>query len=155
MGRDIGRGNHWTLAKNGVVLTGGDIFSGDAYSRASPFDFGSGSGGPSVLTNVFVLPGDIIKLQLEKTSQYGDYIGVHFKVTASLSPPLFIARTATNTVAVSWPSPSTGWQLQQNTNNVASVNWSNAPGTIQDDGTNKILIVNPPTGSRFYRLLKL
>jgi hypothetical protein len=102
-----------------------------------------------------VLPGDIIKLQLEKTSQYGDYIGVNFKITASLSPPLSIARTATNTVAVSWPSPSTGWQLQQNTNNVASVNWSNAPGTIQDDGTNKTLIVNPPTGNRFYRLLKL
>lgn len=69
-------------------------------------------------------------------------------------PSLTIRPTATNTVAVSWPSPSTGWTLQQNTNNVGSVNWSNAPGPIQDDDTNKTLIVNPPIGNRFYRLFK-
>jgi hypothetical protein len=34
------------------------------------------------------------------------------------------------------------------------VNWSNAPGTIQDDGTTKTLIVNPPAGNRFYRLFR-
>ena len=67
---------------------------------------------------------------------------------------LTIRLTATNTVAVSWPSPSTGWMLQQNTNGVVSVNWSNAAGTIHDNGTNKTLIVNPPTGSQFYRLFK-
>ena len=69
-------------------------------------------------------------------------------------PLLTIARTTTNTVAVSWPSPSTGWELQQNTNNVSSVNWSNVTSGIQDDGTTKMLIVNPPTGKRFYRLFK-
>ena len=68
------------------------------------------------------------------------------------APSLTIRLTTTNTVAVSWPSPSTGWTLQQNTNGVASVNWSNAPGTIQDDGTTKTLIIAPPTGERFYRL---
>jgi hypothetical protein len=26
--------------------------------------------------------------------------------------------------------------------------------TITDDGTNKFIIVNPPTGNRFYRLFK-
>jgi len=70
------------------------------------------------------------------------------------APLLSIARTTTNTVAVFWPSPSTGFQLQQNTNSISSVNWSNAPGTIQDNGTTKMLIVNPPTGNRFYRLFK-
>lgn len=70
------------------------------------------------------------------------------------APTLTITRTTTNTVAVSWPSPSTAWVLQQNTNNVSSVNWSNVTATIQDDGTTKTLIVNPPTGNRFYRLLK-
>ena len=69
------------------------------------------------------------------------------------APLLSIVRTTTNTVAVFWPSPSTGWTLQQNTNGIATVNWSNAPGTIQDDGTTKTLIVNPPTGNRFYRLI--
>lgn len=70
------------------------------------------------------------------------------------APLLSIARTTTNTVAVFWPSPSTDWTLQQNTNSISSVNWSNAPGTIQDNGTTKTLIVNPPTGNRYYRLFK-
>jgi hypothetical protein len=70
------------------------------------------------------------------------------------APLLSIARTTTNTVVVFWPSPSTGWTLQQNTNSISSVNWSNTPGTIQDNGTTKTLIVNPPTGNRFYRLWK-
>ena|SRR5688572_9464328 len=70
------------------------------------------------------------------------------------APLLSIARTTTNTVVVFWPSPSTGFQLQQNTNSIASVNWSNAPGSIQDNGTTKMFIVNPPAGNRFYRLFK-
>ena len=70
------------------------------------------------------------------------------------APLLSIARTTTNTVAVFWSSPSTGWTLQQNTNSVASVNWSNVVTTPTDDDTNKTVIVNPPTGNRFYRLFK-
>ena len=37
---------------------------------------------------------------------------------------------------------------------IATVNWSNAPGTILDDGTTRTLIVSPPAGNRFYRLKK-
>lgn len=70
------------------------------------------------------------------------------------SPLLTIARTATNTVAISWPSPSIGFTLQQNTNDVASLNWSNVVAVPSDNGTTKTVIINPPTGSRFYRLIK-
>lgn len=69
-------------------------------------------------------------------------------------PSLSIRFTNTSTVVISWPSPSAGWLLQQNTNGVLSVNWSNAPGPIQDDGTSKFITLNPPTGNRFYRLFK-
>jgi hypothetical protein len=68
-------------------------------------------------------------------------------LTITLNPQL-------STINVSWPSPSTAWTLQQNTNSVGSVNWSNVTATIQDDGTTKTLLVNPPTGNRFYRLHK-
>jgi hypothetical protein len=71
----------------------------------------------------------------------------------AVAPSLAIRRTAITTVVVSWPSPSTGFVLQQNTNGVSSLNWSNVTATIQDDGTNKTLIVNPNSGSRFYRLI--
>jgi len=68
------------------------------------------------------------------------------------APLLTIWRTTTNTVAVSWPSPSTGWTLQQNSTGIASVNWSNVTSGIIDDGTTKTLTVNPPADTRFYRL---
>jgi hypothetical protein len=71
-------------------------------------------------------------------------------VGASLS----IVRATTNTVAVTWPSPSTDWTLQVNTNSISSVNWSNVTSGIQDDGKTKTLIVNPPAGNRFYRLFQ-
>lgn len=69
-------------------------------------------------------------------------------------PRLTVGVTNANLVIVSWPSSWIGWTLQENTNGVASVNWSTAPGPIQDDGVTRTLIVNPPTGNRFYRLLK-
>ena len=84
----------------------------------------------------------------------GGFWGIIAAVQTPGAPLLNITRTTTNSVAVSWPSPSTGFVLQQNTNGVSSVNWSNAPGTILDDGTTRTLIVNPPTGNRFYRLKK-
>ena len=68
-------------------------------------------------------------------------------LTITLNPQL-------STINVSWPSPSTGWNLQQNTNSVSSLNWSNVTSGILDDNTTRTLIVNPPTGNRFYRLSK-
>jgi hypothetical protein len=67
-------------------------------------------------------------------------------------PSLSIRLTTTNTVAVSWPSSATAFVLQENTNGLGSVNWSNVTSTIQNNGTNRFTIVNPPTGNRFYRL---
>ncbi len=83
----------------------------------------------------------------------GGFWGTVAVVQIPGAPLLSVFRTTTNTVAVTWPSPSTGWSLQQNTNSVSSVNWSNVTTTIQDDGTIKTLIVNPPAGNRFYRLM--
>jgi hypothetical protein len=70
------------------------------------------------------------------------------------SPSLTIRRTTTNTIAVSWPSPSTGFVLQQNTNGLSSVNWSNVTVGIQNDGTTKSISVSPASGDRFFRLFK-
>jgi len=82
----------------------------------------------------------------------GGFWGIIAAVQTPGAPLLTISRTTTNTVAVTWPSPSTGWTLQQNTNNVSSLNWSNITSGILEDGTTKTFIVNPSTGNRFYRL---
>jgi hypothetical protein len=79
-----------------------------------------------------------------------------FSIPPAPAPPpsLAIQRTPTNTVVISWPSASTGFQLQQNTNGLGSANWSNVTGTIQDTGTNRFIIINPLAGNDFYRLFK-
>jgi outer membrane protein assembly factor BamB len=66
-------------------------------------------------------------------------------------PLLHVILTSTNTVAVSWPAPSTGFVLQQNAD-LGATNWIAPSETINDNGTTKSIIVNPPTGNRFYRL---
>jgi hypothetical protein len=81
MTRDIGRSNHWTLYRNDQALTSGDISSGDPYSRANPFRFDQGSGGPGVLVGIPVAQGDSLELAIAKTSPFGDFVGVSFHIT--------------------------------------------------------------------------
>ena len=68
-------------------------------------------------------------------------------------PTLKITLTSTNTALVSWPSPSTGFALQQSTN-LNSTNWIAVPETASDNGVINYIIVNPPAGNRLYRLKK-
>jgi hypothetical protein len=70
---------------------------------------------------------------------------------AAAPPVLAVSRTATNSVVVSWPSAFTGWNPQQTTN-LAGTNWNTPAETVQDDGTNKFIIVSPAAGNVFYRL---
>jgi hypothetical protein len=74
-----------------------------------------------------------------------------YAVQTAGTPVLGIQLTVTNTAMVYWSSPSTGYNLQVNTD-LTTTNWV-APGeTVTDNGTIKFIIVNPPTGKRFYRL---
>lgn len=84
----------------------------------------------------------------------GGFWGLIAAVQPPGSPLLSIARTSTNTIAVSWPSPSAGFVLQVNTNGVNTVNWSNVVTAPLDDGSFKTVIVNPPVGNRIYRLMR-
>ena len=131
MGRDIGRGNHWTLLHNANVLTQGDIFSGDTYSRSNPFNFTNGSGGTAVLTNRSVATGDIIKLQLDKTSTPGDYAGVNFTIqfTAQFQPRITAVDKVTNDLRLTFTSQTDkSYAIQSRTDLVAGV-WITLPGT--------------------------
>jgi hypothetical protein len=80
MGRDIGRGNHWSLAVNGSERTAGNVFSGDAYSRATPMEFSAGTGGAAALSAIPVAIGDVIRLTLTRTAAPGDYSGLRMQV---------------------------------------------------------------------------
>lgn len=81
-----------------------------------------------------------------------DWGAYEFGVSASAAR-LNIHRTATNTMVLSWPSLATGYTLQQNTN-VTGPNWSAVTTTPTDNGTTKTVILTPPAGNRFYRLVQ-
>ncbi len=79
--RDIGRSNDWRLLHNGVLLSQGNVASGDPFDRTSPMCLRLGSGGASALRSVAVAPGDTIRLEFQKTSQYGDFVGTILTVS--------------------------------------------------------------------------
>lgn len=82
--REIGRGNQWTLSLNDAPLSSGFVSSGDPYSRATPFDFAFGSGGPTALEMVSVAVGDVLKLEIVRTTAPGDFVGVRLRITEGL-----------------------------------------------------------------------
>ena len=72
---------------------------------------------------------------------------------ASFVPALTGTFSAGSGFLVSWPWPSDGWNLQQNTN-LATTNWVTPSETVGSNGVSKFILVNPATGNRFYRLFK-
>ena len=67
------------------------------------------------------------------------------------APLLSIKLTTTNTAMVYWLSPSTGYNLQVNTD-LATANWVPPGESVTDNDTIKYIIISPPSGRRFYRL---
>jgi len=76
-----------------------------------------------------------------------------FAVQTPDAPRLTIQRIAASSVRVVWPSPSTGFVLQQNSD-FNTTNWVNAPQAVSDSGTNRFITVNQSDSRRFYRLFK-
>jgi hypothetical protein len=98
--------------------------------------------------NQFNFPSTLVTMALSYEST-----GVVVHVTGVNSPLLRAFQTPTNSVVVAWPAPSTGFGLQQNSN-LTSINWTsvtNATNVV--NGENQV-IISPPAGNRFYRLIK-
>ncbi len=77
--KTLGRSMDWTLYVNGIAITGGSLTSSDSFTSAKPFDFADGFGGTSVLT-VPVAVGDVINLEIVKTSTFADFVGVDMTI---------------------------------------------------------------------------
>jgi hypothetical protein len=67
------------------------------------------------------------------------------------SPTLRIFLTTTNTAVVAWAAPSTGFNLQVNTN-LSTPTWVGA-GSPSVVGSENQVIVSPPVGRQFFRLV--
>jgi len=84
-------------------------------------------------------------------SVVGGFWGILWVVQTPGAPLLRIQPTATNAVVVAWPSPSSGFKLQFNTDlkTMNSTEMGQAPTVV--GGENQV-IVAPAGGNRFYRL---
>ncbi|MGH7968186.1 MAG: hypothetical protein ACREIC_05595 [Limisphaerales bacterium] len=70
----------------------------------------------------------------------------------SFAPLLSIALSDDNNVVVSWPSPSTGFLLQQNAGFIAT-NWTNSSLSVNDNGTTKSVTNSVLAEHLFFRLM--
>ncbi len=74
-----------------------------------------------------------------------------FAVQTAGAPRLTIRMTGANSATVSWPSPSSGFVLQQN-GSLTSANWTNFSGTTNDNGVTRSVTIQPVTGNLYFRL---
>jgi hypothetical protein len=94
------------------------------------------------------------------TSYYSMLIrGYRTRVTgiSTVLPSLSIARTATNTIVVSWPAPATGWVLQSTNSFTPATNqWPQVTLPYSSTATNFFVTITnlPAAGSQFFRLYK-
>jgi hypothetical protein len=72
-------------------------------------------------------------------------------VVQTIGSPTLTVTHSGNNVTVSWPSPSTGFVLQQ-ISDLTRTNWATSGYAITDDGTNKSITISSPTVNLFFRL---
>lgn len=142
-----------TLAVALVALTGtlacAQNYSIDWYKIA-------GGGGTST-GGVYSVSGTIGQHDAGGPMTGGNYsiTGGFWSLVAAVQMPgaplLTVFHTATNTVVVSWPAPSTGFSLQQSPS-LNGPNWSNVSASPTVVGGQNQVIVSPPVGNDFFRL---
>ena len=82
----------------------------------------------------------------------GDYWVIKLASDMMLEPFLTISRAAAD-VMLTWPSPSTGFELEQNSD-LTTTNWTSVNTPMVDDGTNKIAHVALEPDKVYFRLKK-
>ena len=113
---------------------------------------GTSTGGVYSVTGTIGQP-DVGHMSGGNYSLDGGFWGIIAAVQTPGAPFLTVSLTATNTVLVYWPYPSTGFNLQQNTL-LGTTNWTSVTNAPTQVGPRWEVIVPSPSGNRFYRLLK-
>jgi hypothetical protein len=69
----------------------------------------------------------------------------------SIAPPSLGIGFPNNAMVISWPSPSTGFVLQQNAD-LSTTNWADSTLPVNDNGTTKSVSNSATAGNLFFRL---
>ncbi len=137
-----------------TLLSG--LFSASAQSYSIDW-FKVAAGGGTSTGGVFSVSGTI-----GQPDASGALIGGNYSVTGGFwslivvvqtpGAPLLTITPSGENVVISWPSPSTGFSLQQNSD-LSTTNWTSFPGPVGDDGTTKRVTNSPPTANKYFRLV--
>jgi len=119
----------------------------------------SGGGGTSA-GGVYSVSGTIGQPDAGATLSGGNFSldgGFWGGVTAVQTPgaPLLTItlNSQLSTVTISWPSPSTGFGLEQS-DSLTAPNWTSVGATPADNGTTRSVTISAGPGNKFYRLKK-
>lgn len=82
----------------------------------------------------------------------GGFWGVVAAVQIPGAPFLTVA-VSNSSVVISWPSPSTGYVLQENSD-LNTANWTTVGTSPSDNGTTRTVVISPPQGNHYYRLMQ-
>ena len=149
----------WTFGTAlGVTLALGLFALNGASAQTYSIDWYKIAGGGGTSTGAqYVVSGTIGQHDAGGPMTGGNYsiTGGFWSLVAAIQTPgaplLTIFRTPTNTVVITWPAPSTGFSLQQNSD-LKTSNWGPASGSFSVVGSQNQMIVAPPIGNAFYRL---
>jgi hypothetical protein len=136
-------GSAYLFSTNGTLLT---TFTNPPPANRDQFSYSVAAVGTDSV---------LIGAHYDNTGATAAGVAYLYRLQSTVAPSLSIQAPSTNALLISWPSPSIGFTLQQNTNGIGTLNWINVIDPPTDNGTIKyVIIVNPPSGNQFYRLLK-
>jgi len=129
------------------------LFAGLFYASAQPYTIDwftiDGGGGMNGTGGTFTLSGTIGQPDAGILGG-GMLDGGFWGLVGPLQPLLTITRSSNN-IIISWPSPSTGFVLQENTDLSGGV-WNNVAQVPSDNGVIKSVTGPPSSVAKYYRL---
>ena len=140
-------------------LGSGLMVSAAVSARAQNYDLawstidgggGSSSGGTYSVTGTIGQPDAGVLTGGNYTLVGGFWSAFAATPSSPASPQLSVSVSGQN-VVISWPSPSSGFTLEQNSS-LDPATWQAAPQTVQDNGTVISVTVPAAAGNMFFRL---
>ena len=141
------------LMTSAVIMVATNALAQRFTIERSAIDGGGGtsSGGQFTVSGTLGQPDAGPAMNAGRFSLVGGFWSL-FALQTTGGPLLTLSRTPTNTIVVSWPSAATGFRLQQN-NDLNIPAWITPSESVADNGVNKFIVVSPPAGNRWYRLI--
>jgi uncharacterized delta-60 repeat protein len=150
----VGRNPVWVVAAD--VNNDGwvDLICANTNDNTLTVLTNNGSGGfvLAATLNTGNLPDSVVAADVNSDGGL-DLISANFNddtLTIWTNTPAVVTNTVKHFV-ISWPWPSTGYVLQQNTN-LATANWTTFSGLVSSNSTSMSVTIMPGTGNLFFRL---